>query len=100
MNVSFFKVLDTITNAETAQKRFVTAIASSFLLGGLTTLVSYVYNKINERAGTTLALENCSNKKLPIVLEDPRYSLYLLEAIAGPVENCQKKTMFGLTPLT
>lgn len=73
----FLKVLDTIPNAETAQKRIVTTIAGSFLLGGLSTLASFAFNRITADVGTTLTLENYSNENLPIILEDPRYSLVL-----------------------
>jgi hypothetical protein len=70
------KVMDGTTSTETAkmqlQKKAVVAFAGSALIGALTTLGTFAFNRITADVGTTLTLENESTENAPIVLEVPR----------------------------
>ena len=68
-------MLDTVTSAQEVlwQKRVVTTIVGGLVLGGLSSLGTFAFNRITAEVGTTLVLENGSTEDAPFILIDPRY---------------------------
>ncbi|XP_028403280.1 uncharacterized protein LOC114526003 [Dendronephthya gigantea] len=69
-----FEVLDTVTSVQEAlQKRVVTSIVGGLVLGGLSSLATFAFNRITADVGTTLVLENASTEDKPFNLIDPKW---------------------------